>query len=166
MTEEIAGIKWYSEFSNVCSDIKIHIHIVPLEIYTGDLDVIYTCWCRYVSSQLILDEHLLFPLIIFQNMLFRNMDGILAVCENRIIGVACFIVDSKKNLISHGVSASPADILHSNYIDIEDLLEMGLSEYSEKNGLNFLKTDKIRLFDLQRVQNLIRKDSENTLFGI
>ncbi len=100
------------------------IHVVPAAMYQGNLMEVFEAWRTFLSTIGEMNDDLLVPIVALQEILYKGHAGILAIQDNRIIGVAS--VQTGKDL----VSASPIDRMRSKKRHlIEGTLRQGLRAY-------------------------------------
>ncbi len=99
------------------------IHVVPAASYMGNLFEVMQAWQGFLSR---LDEtthDLMAPIIALQEILMQGRAGVLAVQDNRVIGVATL---QKGNDL---VVASPLNQLRGDEKDVIKTLKEGLKAY-------------------------------------
>ena len=101
------------------------IHVVPAAAYQGNLMEIYQSWGGFISQQDKVTDELMQPMVALQEILYKGRMGLLAIQDNRVIGVAA--IHEGKNLLA----ASPLDQMRggSNTNSIIDTLTQGLNAY-------------------------------------
>ena len=113
-----------------------NVHIIPVENYKGDMNVLYNAWKGYINSFNADDYELLMPLIALQEIIYKGLRGILVAQENRIIGVCSVKVEETGEARISTLSASPYDIKNGHENKIEDSLKAGIKKYAEYNELD------------------------------
>ncbi len=99
------------------------IHVIPAASYMGNLFEVYQAWQNFVGR---LDEtthDLLRPIVALQEILVQGRAGILAVQDNRVVGVATLQPGADL------VTASPLDQLRGQEAAIIRTLNAGLKAY-------------------------------------
>lgn len=100
------------------------IHIVPAASYLGDLHEVFQAWQTFISQMgQEVTHRLLVPIVALQQILFLGHGGVLAIQDNRVIGVAT--VQEGQDLIA----ASPLDDLQGRGALIKATLLEGLQAY-------------------------------------
>ena len=77
---------------------QLHFHIVPIKDFKGDLNILYSAWKQYIGSLSEERQELLLPLLALQEILYKDYDGILAVVDNRVIGIASIKVTEEEDV--------------------------------------------------------------------
>jgi hypothetical protein len=99
------------------------IHVVPAAAYQGSLIDVYHAWQGFLGTQEKLTDALMQPLVAMQEILFKGRLGLLAIQDNRVLGVA--VIQQGSNLLT----ASPIDQLRGNTNAVIDTLTQGLNAY-------------------------------------
>lgn len=99
------------------------IHVIPAASYMGNLFEVFQAWQNFVSRLDDRTDDLLRPIVALQEVLLQGRAGVLAVQDNRIIGIAA--LQQGEDL----VTASPLDQLRGQEKAIIHTLNSGLKAY-------------------------------------
>ena len=112
--------------------------VVPIDEYTGDIKNIYSSWKGYVGDREEGRHDLFLPIIALQEILYKGYDGLLAIFNNRIVGVVSIHINQADEARLSILSASPFDIIQGTENRIEDMLRRGVEIYVQNKGLDYV----------------------------
>ena len=112
--------------------------VVPIDEYTGDIKNIYSSWKGYVGDREEGRHDLFLPIIALQEILYKGYDGLLAIFNNRIVGVVSIHINQAGEARLSILSASPFDIIQGTENRIEDMLRRGVEIYVQNKGLDYV----------------------------
>ena len=136
------------------------VNIIPIDNYQGDLSIVYDAWSKYISSLEHNDHSLLLPIIALQEILFKDFKGILAVRENRIVGLVSIELNENNEASISILSASPYDIEHGNEDKIEDAMRAGVQQYTDARHytLKIAEHEVAKSWDIDKYMHIVKDE--------
>ena len=132
MVHRVGKAPYFSRrWKKVATQQRGEFHIIPVNNYKGDLNVLYDAWQGYINSFETEDHSLLVPLVALQEFIYKKHDGILMSQDNRIVGIVSMDVSENDDAKISILSASPLEIKNGQEDYIEGALRAGAKQYAE-----------------------------------